>query len=286
MDSALTATGLDRFLTDWSPGPTITEDILSGLRLQQLAATLDIGEQFADGDPVPPLWHWVFFLDWPPSAELGADGHPRDGHFLPPIPNRRRMFAGGRLTVRQPLRVGHPAQRESRIASTALKRGRSGELLFVTVRHVYRHDGTVRLVEEQDLVYRSDTGAATPFERADQPLPTVTVPWSTSPQTDPALLFRFSALTGNAHRIHYDHAYATGIEGYPDLVVHGPLLAIYLSELVRAQGFVREFSFKLQRPVFVGDSIRVQGQPDGGTVDLAVVSGAGDVHATAHAVLA
>ncbi|MGB3481088.1 MAG: MaoC family dehydratase N-terminal domain-containing protein [Mycobacterium sp.] len=283
--SATTEAGLAQYLTDWSPSPTTTSDVISRDRVQQLAATLDIREQFGDGDSLPPLWHWVFFLDWPATAELGPDGHPRNGHFLPPIPHRRRMFAGGRLTVEEPLRIGDTVDRESHISSTAIKQGRSGEMLFVTVRHLYRHNGAVCLVEEQDLVYRSDTGAGTTFSRGDEPLSPPTVPWWTEPATDPALLFRFSALTGNAHRIHFDEAYTTGTEGYPGLVVHGPLLAIYLAELVRAHCTVGQFSFKLQRPVFVGDNIRVQGRLDGSDVELSVVSGGNNIHVTAHAVV-
>lgn len=278
--------GIATHLTDWSPTPVRTTDVISRHQVQQLAATLNIQEQFGDGDPLPLLWHWVFFLDWPPTAELGADGHPREGHFLPPIPHRRRMFAGGRVTVDEPLRIGDTVERESTVVSTEIKHGRSGEMLFVTVRHLYRHDDAVRVVEEQDLVYRSDPGASTRFNRADEPMEPPTAPWWSAPAPDPVLLFRFSALTGNAHRIHYDEAYTTGTEGYPGLVVHGPLLAIYLSELVRARAAVGEFAFTLRRPVFVGDHFRVEGRPEGRTVSLAVVSGTDDVHVTAQAVLA
>jgi 3-methylfumaryl-CoA hydratase len=278
-------TGLASHVTDWRPRPVDTDDVLCAQRAAQLAATLDLGTAPAEGDPLPLLWHWVYFLDWPRTAELGPDGHPLHGHFLPPIPNRRRMFAGGRLTVTAPLIVGAAATRHSEVVRTAVKQGRTGELLFVTVRHTHRQDDEVRIVEEQDLVYRSDDGSATPFARTEQPLPPPQTPWHAEPQTHPALLFRFSALTANAHRIHYDEAYTTGVEGFPALVVHGPLLAVHLAELVRAHEPDRqigEFVFRLQKPVFVGDPIRVQGTP-GDPIELAVVSGAGDVHASAQA---
>jgi 3-methylfumaryl-CoA hydratase len=281
--------GLREFIAGWTPAPATASDVLSAQRVQQLAATLDIDELFVDGSPLPPLWHWAFFLDWPRTEVLGPDGHPRDGDFLPPIPNRRRMFAGGRLTVEAPLLVGRHVTRQSEIAGAAVKHGRTGEMFFMTVRHSYIQGDSLRMVEEQDLVYRSDAGASTTFGRAAEDLAASTAPWSTCPVTNPQLLFRFSALTGNAHRIHYDEAYTTGTEGYPGLVVHGPLLALYMAELVRsatAGDTIRDFSFRLQRPVFVGDPIRVEGTPSGSSIRLAVVSGAATVHATATAVRA
>jgi len=287
MSSTAPATaGLGEYVAGWRPAPTTTGDIISAQRAQELAATLDLDDAFTDGDALPLLWQWVYFLDWPKTSELGPDGHPLNGHFLPPIPNRRRMFAGGRATVTSPLVVGEPAVRRSEIAGTAVKSGRSGELLFVTVRHEYRQGDVPRLVEEQDLVYRSDTGTSTPFSRVAEPLPEQSTPWAAHPHPNPALLFRFSALTGNAHRIHYDEVYTTGIEGYPGLVVHGPLLAVYMTELVRAHSAgrgIQGFEFRLSRPVFVGDEFRVQGTPGDDGTDLAVVSGGDAVHASATA---
>jgi 3-methylfumaryl-CoA hydratase len=280
-------TGLGDHIADWTPSPVITDDLIGAQRANELAATLDLDDTFAEGDPLPLLWQWLYFLDWPKTQALGADGHPRDGHFLPPIPNRRRMFAGGRVAVVEPLLVGAPAVRRSEVTATMVKHGRTGEMLFVTVRSEYRQDDAVRLVEEQDLVYRSESGAATPFARVTEPLAVPATPWQQEPTTHPALLFRFSALTGNAHRIHYDEAYTTGTEGFPALVVHGPLLAIYMAELVRAAARrPRKFEFALRKPVFVGDAIGVQGTPGDGTAELTVVSGDGTVHAQASAVLA
>lgn len=281
--------GMRRHLADWDPPRTCTTDVPVAQRVNQLAATLNLEQEFADGDPLPPLWHWIFFLDWPSTAQLGPDGHPRKGGFLPPIPDRRRMFAGGRLTVNHPLQIGGAVNRESQVASTVTKQGRSGQMLFVTIRHSYRQHDVLRMVEEQDLVYRSDTGTRAPFTRSNDPLVPPPVPWWDTPEIDPALLFRFSALTGNAHRIHYDEQYTTGTEGYPGLVVHGPLLAVWMAELFRAnitERRIREFSFTLRRPVFLGDTVRVQGRPDGPSAELAVVSGTNTIHAAARAMCA
>jgi 3-methylfumaryl-CoA hydratase len=277
---------LARHIADWSPAPVESSDPLNPQRATDLAATLDLDDQFATGALLPLLWQWIYFAEWPKTAQLGPDGHPRNGHFLPPIPNRRRMFAGGRTTITSPLVLGEAAVRRSEITGTAVKRGSTGELLFVTVRHTYRQGEEVRLVEEQDLVYRSDDGTSAAFTRTAEPLAAQATPWAAEPVLNPALLFRFSALTANAHRIHYDAAYTTGTERFPALVVHGPLLAIYMAELVRAhdpQRSVGRFDFRLRRPVFLGDRIRVQGEPDGSAVNLSVVSGSGAVHATATA---
>ena len=289
MTASTSADGLARYVQGWNPEPVLTVDAVDPATAQQLAATLDLPEVFESGSALPPLWQWVYFTDWPPTADLGADGHPLAGHFLPPIPNRRRMFAGGRLTVTSPLTLGAPAERHAGITAIKVKSGRSGELMFVTVRYDYRQNGETALVEEQDIVYRSDSGASTAFTRGTEPLPDTDVAWSARPTTTPPLLFRFSALTANAHRIHYDEAYTTGTEGYPGLVVHGPLLAVYMAELVRARAAdrpVREFEFRLEKPVFVDEAIEVQGTPDRDTVQLAVVSGGGTVHASASARLA
>lgn len=263
-----------------------TRDVVSADRMRDLAATLDVECNAADRGALPPLWQWTHFLDRVPTKDLGADGHPRDGHFLPPIPHRRRMFAGGRLQVAESLTVGEPAVRRSALHEKAVKTGRSGDMLFVTLRHEYHQGDQLRIIEEQDIVYRSDPTSPKSQLPVGEPLGEQTAPWAMTPELHPALLFRFSALTGNAHRIHYDQAYTTEVEGFPALVVHGPLLAIYMAELARAHGgTIRTFDFRLRRPVFVADLIRVQGTPseDRRSAELAVVSGDGTVHATATA---
>jgi hydroxyacyl-ACP dehydratase HTD2-like protein with hotdog domain len=244
----------------WSPEPVETEEPIGAAPSAALAGVLDVEPP---GRELPPLWHWLHFLDRPAQHELGPDGHPLAGHFLPPIPDRRRMFAGGRFRVREPLRVGDTVTRRAELASTAVKQGRSGEMLFVTVRHTFLRDGAEIAVEEQDLVYRSGDAASRPPEASFE-APDVTAPWTLPVTADPVLLFRFSALTYNAHRIHYDEAYATEVEGHGGLVVHGPLLAILCLELPRRAGLtVNDLSFRARRPVYAGQPFVAAGSPDG-----------------------
>ncbi|AQA03449.1 hypothetical protein BVC93_14690 [Mycobacterium sp. MS1601] len=278
---------LDRYIQGWNPQTLTSTENLTVDTAQRFAATLDLDVNIGGGDRLPPMWHWFYFTEFAPTAELGDDGHPRDGHFLPPIPHRRRMFAGARLRIHEPMLLGQQATRTSELVTTKVKQGRTGELLFVTVRNEFSQNGSARMTEEQDLVYRSDSGAATPFVKVNEPLEAPTAPWVSEPHTHPALLFRFSALTANAHRIHYDQEYTTTVEGFPGLVVHGPLLALYMSELARTNSDrpLTSFDFRLLKPVFVGDPIRVQGAPaaDGAAAELSVVSGAGILHATSTA---
>lgn len=280
-----TRTSLTDYLTSWSPEPVVEADDLDPAQATRLAATLDLGDTFSAGGELPLPWQWIFFPDWPATAALGADGHPADGHFLPPIPDRRRMFAGSTMSVSQPLRLGEPTQKRSSLLNVVEKHGRTGDMLFVTVRSEYCQDGDIRLTEDQNLVYRSDSGSSRPFTREIAELGPTDRPWTAEPIPTAALLFRYSALTSNAHRIHYDRPYVTGVEGYPDLVVHGPLLATYLAELARTHNHgvsLRHFDFRLRRPLFLGDRFRVEGHPEGDGADLRVVSGADTVHVTAH----
>ncbi|WP_030171728.1 FAS1-like dehydratase domain-containing protein [Spirillospora albida] len=256
-------------ITGWAPEPDETTETIAAGPAAALAGVLDVEPA---GEELPPLWQWLHFLERPAQRELGADGHPRDGRFLPPLPERRRMFAGGRFRCGEPLRIGDTVTRRAELASTAVKSGRSGELLFVTVRHTFLRDGTVLAVEEQDLVYRSGDAAPPPAE-ATLDAPVVDAPWTLPVTADPVLLFRFSALTYNAHRIHYDEAYATRVEGHAGLVVHGPLLAILCMELPRRAGVrVRELSFRASRPVHAGRPFVVAGSP-GGTLSVEAPGG-------------
>ncbi|WP_330281258.1 hypothetical protein [Streptomyces sp. NBC_00588] len=284
---------LEETARTWRPDDVRTTDPLDPAPAAALSAVLDLpAPAAADGEPLPPLWHWLYFLSWPRRSALGADGHPRDSGFLPPLPQRRRMFAGGRLEVAAPLTAGRPAQQHSRVSRVVPKRGRSGNLLFVTVRSEYRQDGRLCLTEEQDLVYRS--GGAPPVPPAaaldTESRPSAgTSPWQQEWRTDPALLFRFSALTANAHRIHYDTPYTTGVEGYPGLVVHGPLLVLAMLELVRREQPdrpVRTLSYRLNRPAFCGERLLACGGPEPGggpddTVRLRIASHREDAHAGA-----
>ncbi|GAB3684033.1 MaoC family dehydratase N-terminal domain-containing protein [Actinocorallia lasiicapitis] len=236
----------------WNPAPEESVDVLAPEPLLALAGLFGTVPPEREA---PPLWHWLFHLERHPQHALGPDGHPRDGRFLPPLQNRRRMFAGARFTALAPFLIGDRIVRRTELADARTKRGSTGELLFTTVRHEFRRGGTLVAVEEQDLVYRSGGPTAAPQE----PLPQVpgelreTGPGELVLRADPVLLFRFSALTYNAHRIHYDHAYATGVEGHRGLVVHGPLLAILLAEPARRSGRrVTELTFRAHRPVFAG----------------------------------
>jgi 3-methylfumaryl-CoA hydratase len=273
----------------WSPSPLTSEEAITAERVEQLAATLDLDIPVREGAPLPLLWQWIFFQDWRPTSELGADGHPAEGHFFPPIPHRRRKFAGGRTDVAEPLEIGRPATRRTSLESLTPKQGRTGLLFFATLRHQFIQDGRMKLIEEQDVVYRCDTGIRTPFSRTEEPLADSPAPWTTNPVVDPVRLFRLSAVTANAHRIHYDRDYATGVEGYPGLVVHGPLLALFMAGLAEHSkspgATLKGFSFRLHRPLILGDAFRVDGTPTPGTAsaDLSVVSGHDVMHASATA---
>lgn len=250
-----------------------TETVADDLSLAQAlaaAATFDeVALQLTHASPLPPLWHWFYFLPRAPQAALGTDGHPQRGGFMPPIPYPRRMFAGARLRFHQLLQIGIPARREGVIRNIVQKSGRSGSLAFVTVGYGYYQQEVLCIEEEQDIVYR-EPGPPVPAPQA------VTLPelpagaWSRVVVPDTRLLFRFSALTFNAHRIHYDRPYAINEEGYPGLVVHGPLTAVLLLQLVRqatAQP-VAGFSFRGQAPLFDLAPFRLVGIPDGGRVEL------------------
>ena len=255
---------LARRIDGWAPASVEVHGRIDRWPIEAFAALLD---QPPPGDPVPPLWHGFHLLDHPAQADLGDDGHPARGRFLPPLPDRRRMFAGGRLEVRAPLRVDDEVTRRSSLVSAAAKAGRSGPMVVVTVRHELRRDGELVVVEEQDFAYRSQpAGSARELPAAAPAAPAGAGPWRLAAEPDETMLFRFSALTANAHRIHYDHPYATGVEGYPGLVVHGPLLALLLLELPRRfapDRAVTGFSYRLRRPAFAGRPIVAAGEPSG-----------------------
>jgi 3-methylfumaryl-CoA hydratase len=218
-----------------------------------LCATLDDGEsQFSDGADLPALWHWLYFLPRALRSAISEDGHPQRGGFLPPVKLPRRMFAGARMQFHAPLRIGAVATRLGEVLDVKSKHGKSGELVFVTVRYRISQDDRMCVEEEQDIVYR-EPGAPVPPPRSAESWPRVPDnSWTEIIRPDPVLLFRFSALTFNAHRIHYDRPYATAVEGYPGLVVHGPLTAMLLMELVRRQVRQRvvSFSFRGRAPLF------------------------------------
>ena len=233
-----------------------------------MAATLDAAHPAGAAAVLPPLWHWTLFQDWEPAANLGPDGHPKRGGFLPPAHDLpRRMWAGGRMSFPGELRVGAAVTRTSTITSIETKTGGSGTLLFVTVRHEIAGPDGPAVVEEHDIVYRGSEGRAVKPASPAPPPPTGAVERVVVP--DAVMLFRYSALTGNSHRIHYDLAYATRDEGYPGLVVHGPLQATLLAGLAtQAAGDakLRGFSFRARRPAFHDRPLRLIAVPAGATM--------------------
>lgn len=258
-------------------------DLATAAPIAALAATLDIEAQYPQaGDPLPPLWHWLYFLPFPRQSELGPDGHAKRGGFLPPVELPRRMWAGGRVEFRHPLRVGDRMTRTSRIADVKFREGRSGALVFVLVRHEIGD----ALTEEHDIVYRDHPRPGDPSP-APQPAP-ADAAWEGVVHPDDVLLFRYSALTFNGHRIHYDRRYATEAEGYPGLVVHGPLIATLLVDLVRRNlpaAVVTRFEFRAVSPIFDTGAFSVCGKPeaDGKTIRLWAKDPAGAMAMTATA---
>ncbi|MFF1392763.1 MaoC family dehydratase N-terminal domain-containing protein [Streptomyces sp. NPDC058287] len=280
---------LARHLDAWAPVPVTLDDPVAAAPVAALSQVLDQEAAVAgEGEPLPPLWHWLHFLEWPAQRELGADGHPAHGHFLPPLPDRRRMFAGGRAEFTAPLRVGVPARRTSSLAKVEIKRGRTGEMAFVTVRHEIAQDGETRVAEEQDLVYRvgEDERRSGGFGRDPGEAEPSDADWQLPLRPSPTLLFRYSALTANAHRIHYDEPYVRDVEGYPGLVVHGPLLVQLMLELARREAPEREIhtlSYRLRKPVFAGEQVCALGDvaDDGGSAGLRIATRRDERHATA-----
>jgi 3-methylfumaryl-CoA hydratase len=237
------------------------DDDVTVAPLRALAALLDRDDpRPRAGDVAPPLAHWLYFLPVYRQSEAGPDGHAARGGFLPPIPLPRRMWAGSRLDFVKPLRVGAEVTRISRIKDIALKEGRSGTLAFVTVRHEVSDAEGLVLTDEHDIVYRGETTlAATPT-----PAPGGEA-WRREIHPDPLLLFRYSAVTFNGHRIHYDHPYTTQVEGYPGLIVHGPLIATLLVDLMRRNlpdVTLRTYTFRALRPLFDTANFFTCGVPD------------------------
>jgi len=226
------------------------QDVIALERAETMRATVaEALPPLRDRDPLPPLWHWIYFWEVAPLSALGYDGHPALGGFLPPVTLPRRMWAGSRLRFRAPLPIGARALKRSRIEKIEEKEGRSGRLAFVTVSHRVEADGVACIEEEHDIVYRAPP-APGEAPRAGQPAP-VHAERSRVVEPSAVLLFRYSALTFNGHRIHYDRRFCQESEGYPGLVVHGPLLATLMVGLAAESGRkVERFAFRALAPVF------------------------------------
>jgi len=267
----MTETGVDLdHLRTWVGRTETRSDLVTAVPMAALSATLDRDDpEPARGTAIPPLWHWLYFLPISPLREAGPDGHPQRGGFLPPVSLPRRMFAGGRFEYRQPLKVGDPIARTSRIMDVSGKQGRSGTLVFVTVRHEIAGTAGVAMTEEHDIVYLENPRAGAPAPKPQAARTDEAFSREIAP--DPVLLFRYSALTFNSHRIHYDRSYVTEVEGYPGLIVHGPLIATLLADLLRRnlpQVAVRHFEFRAVRPLFDIYRFTVCGRQDGNRVAL------------------
>jgi len=258
----------------WIGRSETMHDVAGRTPVAALTATLDHPPaELPSGTVLPPLWHWLYFLPIHRQSEIGADGHAKRGGFLPPVPLPRRMWAGSQFEFVSPIRIGDRLARTSTIEDVTSKEGRTGSLVFVKVRHEVRCNEAAApaLIEFHDIVYR-DAKRPSDKEPPPQPAPSG-APWQREIVPDDVLLFRYSALTFNGHRIHYDRKYVTEVEGYPGLIVHGPLIATLLMDLLRRQmpdADVAAFRFKAVRPTFDLHPFKVNGalQEDGRTVRL------------------
>ncbi|CAM3816946.1 FAS1-like dehydratase domain-containing protein [Polynucleobacter antarcticus] len=255
-------------LQEWLGKTETLQDTVTAAPVRALSATLDRNDAAPrSGSLLPELWHWLYFLPHARQSEIGPDGHPKRGGFLPPVPLPRRMWAGSRVQWLAPLTVGDEIERVSTIESVSHKAGRTGDLIFVLVKHEISNSRGLAIIEEHDIVYRDAPG---PDDKPVAPSVAATAAptdaqWSKVITPDDVLLFRYSALTFNGHRIHYDRQYVTKVEGYPGLIVHGPLIATLLVDLVRQSipdCTLKYFEFRAIRPTFDIHPFKVNAKPD------------------------
>ncbi len=253
-------------LRQWIGRGEEAADVATAQPLAGLSATLDRdGPRPGPGDPVPPSGHWLYFLPAARQSELAEDGHEHRGGFLPPVPLPRRMWAGGRIAFHQPIRVGDEIVRRSEVRDVTLKEGRDESLVFVVVRHTVSGPGGTAVVEDHDIVYREEPRPDAP-QPPPKPAPGTPV-WQRTVVADSVMLFRYSALLFNGHRIHFDHEYATRVTGYPGLVVHGPLTATLLMDLCRRHrpdAALTRFDYRAVRPLFDTRPFTIAGEPASG----------------------
>lgn len=253
-------------LRQWIGRKELHHDVATPQPVAAMSATLDRRDPVPrDGNAIPEGWHWLYFLENIPASDLGHDGHTKRGGFLPPVTLPRRMWAGGRLEFRRPIHIGEQLARESEVMSVDAKSGKSGDMIFVMVRHTVRASGEVAVVEEHDIVYRD---VAKPGATAAQTTPAAGNPapahpaWQHEIMPDEAMLFRYSALIFNAHRIHYDLDFCRA-EGYPGLLVHGPLQTTLLLDLCRRHAGkpVRKLDYRAVSPAYHNQKLAVGGIP-------------------------
>lgn len=254
----------------WVGRQTRSVEWLAPQQANRMAVTLNREPSFGAGDLLPPAWHWLYFHDLVRADDLGEEGHPKLGVTMPPVPLPRRMWAGGRLEFQEPLRLGTVVQRTSTIRAITPKTGGTGPLFFVTVEHEYRTENVHNLLEQQTIVYREMSSTAElPSATPAPTCPEFTTNWS----LDSTALFRYSALTFNGHRIHYDADYSRSVEGYPNIVVHGPLLATLLLDLAVREGRPLDlFSYRARSPVFLPAPFTVNGTSEGARTNLWVAN--------------
>jgi len=299
-------------LNRWRGRRRERDDTIGAQPVEFLRATLDQPwfDDLRIGAPLPCAWHWIFFLEAAPGRALGRDGHPLRGDFLPPVALPRRMWAGGRLEFAAPICIGEELRRVSTVADIARKTGRSGELCFVTVRHQFFSGSRLKMSEEHDIVYREDPAPGapgTPGEQDSSPAasasPSPAAPASPSPATTgiidsadtvaritptPVMLFRYSALTFNSHRIHYDADYCRQVEGFPGPVVHGALTATFLAGLAAQHcgALPRRFAYRALRPLYAGATVILSARQQGGGLQLQAADARGRLAMTAEMELA
>ncbi len=265
----------------WLGRSTTTTAQLEVSQANRMAVTLDRDPTFQAGDRLPPLWHWLYFHDLARAADLGQDGHPKLGLFLPPVPLPRRMWAGGSFVFHAPLYLGETVTRTSVIRSITPKTGRSGALYFVTVEHTVATGAVLNLVEEQNIVYRELPTAAATIQAEAAP---INAEYSQAYTVNSTTLFRYSALTFNGHRIHYDVDYCRQVEGYPNLVIHGPLIATLLLDLYSQQAQpLHWLRYQAKSPLFLPHPFTVNGKQTSAGAQLWASNHAGQVAMAAEA---
>lgn len=279
-------------LKEWIGKSETAEERADAGRMHGLAALLDKPGVPKEGDAIGPMGNWCYFTPRVPASEIGPDGHPARGGFMPPVPLPRRMFGGFRATYHKPLIIGEMMQREARITDVQIKQGSTGTLVICTVRNSFSGENGLAIEEDHDYVYRGNPPAdakdksggsgKTPTAPADHA-------WSKTITPDPVMLFRYSAVTFNGHRIHYDRKYVTEVEGYPALVVHGPLIATLLVELALDSNpgrTLQKFDFQARAPLFDNAPFTVAGKPTENGCSLWSTTPAGTYSARATAVFA
>ena len=280
-------TRFDELFPEWIAKVDNCSEIISPVPVNRLAATLDeAAPDYREGDKLPPLWHWIFFIKPVSHAGLGKDGHPKRGGFLPPVPLPRRLFAGMKTDFLHPLIIGHAAERESEVTDIKEKTGASGPLFFVKVQSRIRQKGRLCIIDEQEIVYREMSAPMTIPEAKLLPEPPANS-WTQEMIVDAAMLFRFSAVTFNGHKIHYDRTYAATEEGYPALVVHAPLVAMLLLQLLRrnTDKTLSRFEYRAKAPLFDGQAFQLSAVTEGtDTVNMQVLRADGKIAAQARCV--